>query len=153
MLMIKFQSKLTSIKSIQGQTCIWTDTKLVRIRLKTMSQYLEREQSSKALLMKICRIEDPRRASGLIRETCQCLSQLMASKSISGSTASLTICRRSITSLTIIDLSFERKHYSDLHYEWILSLILNFKCSFRAVSIILFSYSLVLFIILFYLLI
>ena len=123
--MIKFQLKLTLIKSIQELTFIRTDINLVWDRSRTMSQCLARDQSSRALLMKICQTKDFRRASRLIREICQCLSQLIASKSISSSTASLKICRRSTILHTTIDLSDYRNPYSDLHYALNLTLISN----------------------------
>ena len=101
-------------RSIQRLIKTQSTNKLVFYKSMILIHYLERDQTWRAPLTKRCLWEDLRRASNLIRETTQCLSQLIVSKSMSTSTASLSICRRSITPLIIFDLSSEWKPMSDL---------------------------------------
>lgn len=109
MRMIQCLSILAWIKSIPKQTWISVISKLKLEKSKTMIQFLERDQSKRALLMKKCLKNHFRRASESTRETILCLSRQTASRSTSPTIVSLIICMRSTTIHTISDLWFEKE--------------------------------------------
>jgi hypothetical protein len=120
--MKNYRSKLVWIRSTQSQSFSQPNIKQVSNHPEIMSRCLARDKCIRVLSMNWCLKDHLKRASRLISETIQCLSQLTASKLISTTIVSLIIWLRSITKHITNDLLFERKTYINIYLKFNFSL-------------------------------